>query len=98
MGVSIKGCSTQKLVTIDGEVCHHINQIVIKSGYPDALIIRKRVLTQREDDYHRAGFVTIRRYMEYVVVQQYISLKITTLDSLYHWAKDVYEHKDKLCY
>ena len=95
---NIKGSSTQKLITMDGEVCHHYNWILTKKGYPDALVIRKRVLTQREDDYHKAGFVTIRRYKEYVVVQQYISLKITTLDSLYHWAKDVYEHKDKLCY
>ena len=98
MWSNIKWSSTQKLMTIDGEVCHHYNLILRENGYPDALVIRKRVLTQRVSEYQNAGFVVIRRYKECYVVQQYISLKITTLDSLYHWTKDVYEHKDKLCY
>lgn len=92
MGAIIVDKLVQKLTTNDGEICHQVNEVATEEGYMDALLIRKRVLTQRPLEYQNAGFVVLRYFKGYAVVQQNYAIKIETLHSVYNWVKSVYTY------
>jgi len=68
-----------KSKTNDGEFAKQYNTVLAKSGYSPALIIRKLVYTKNFDSYVRSGFKLLKKFNSSGLVEQYFSIKLSTL-------------------
>ena len=68
-----------KTKTNDGEFAKQYNTVLEKIGFDSALVVRKLVYTTKYKSYERAGFTLLRKFNSSGLVEQYYSIKLSTL-------------------